>query len=150
MSKPFDDGTYDLRRRIEAVVTAFRAETQINLPVGYASISPEAGDKFDTVNGDFAWWCVRHEAVLVQHGLYAAHPVATVIRAWQKETGEPSVWCHLTMRAPVSHQRIYWPDDQAQTDWRGFCDAGYAPEMTYAAWRSTRNKPSRPSKQFKD
>ena len=93
----------EMQRRIGAVVVAFRAETQVELPSGYASgwrpaavneatansgknsahLTAEAGDKRDTPSGDFAWWCMRNETVLVQHGLYMEHPVATVVRAWR-------------------------------------------------------------------
>lgn len=154
----------EVQRRIEAVVTAFRAETQIDLPEGYASgwrpavvneatanagktsahVTAEAGDKRDTADGAFAWWCTRHEAVLAQHGLYMEHPVATVVRAWrvaQVQGREPTPWCHLTTRAPASHTRVYWPDAKALGEFETFKDAGGEPGMAYAAWTALRGTP---------
>ena len=116
----------DLQRRIAAVETAFRAETGITLPEGYASgwrppavneatanagkasthLTANGGDKRDTPDGDFAWWCLRNPHILAVHGLYAEHPVATVVRAWVRahEAGrEPTPWCHLQSVPPRSH-----------------------------------------------
>ncbi len=141
------EDTRDLERRIEAVVTAFRAETQIDLPTGYLALTAETGDRRDTVDGDFAWWCTRHEAVLAQHGLYTEHPIGTVIRAWT-DGGEP--WCRLTVRAPASHLRIFWADDRARADWQVFRDTGHVPGMTYAAWAAEARKDTVKKKASRD
>lgn len=154
----------EVQRRIAAVVTAFRAETQIELLGGYASgwrpatvneatanagklsahLTAEAGDKRDTPDGDFAWWCARNEGALAQHGLYMEHPVATVVRAWRAARGErePTPWCHLTTRPPASHARVYWPDAKAQGEWRALLAKGGHTGMTYEAWRALTQAPA--------
>ncbi len=124
-------GTEDIQRRIGALVVAFRAETQIELPDGYARLDAESGDKLDTEDGDFAWWCSRHEVELTQHGLYLEHPSGTVIRAWQSAKGsQPQPWAHLSVRAPASHERVHSRVDSP----------GYAPGMTYKAWLAQEHK----------
>lgn len=155
----------EVQRRIGALVVAFRAETQIDLPDGYASgwrpaavndatanagkasahLTAEAGDKRDTANGEFAWWCMRHEALLAQHALYMEHPVATVVRAWTTASAQkrdPTPWCHLTTRAPASHTRIYWPDSKALAEWQAFRERGWEAGMSYTAWRGLRGSPT--------
>ncbi len=150
----------DVQRRIAAVVSAFQSDTQIELPSGYASgwrpasvneatanagklsahLTAQAGDRRDTPDGDFAWWCARNIGVLEQHGLYMEHPVATVIRAWrtaQQQEREPTPWCHLTTRPPASHSRVYWPDSKAPGEFQA---SGYTPGMSYAAWLSLKGK----------
>ena len=147
----------DVQQRIAAVVTAFRAETGVELPDGYASgwrpssvneatanagktsahLVAAAGDKRDTVNGDFAWWCFRNQGVLTQHGLYMEHPVATVVRAWATASAQkraPTPWCHLTTRAPASHARAYWPDQRSLGEWEVFIALGAQAGMTFDAW----------------
>ena len=97
------------------------------------------------MDGDFTWWCTRHEALLAQHGLYMEHPVATVVRAWGRARDadrEPTPWCHLTTRAPASHSRVYWPDKEAITEWTAYREAGGSPNMSYAAWRLLRGWPT--------
>ena len=153
----------DVQRRIEAVETAFRSETDIKLPEGYASgwrspavneatqnagkaskhLFAQAGDKRDTPDGKFAWWCLRTPHVLEVHGLYMEHPVATVIRAWRRahEQGrEPTPWCHLQSVPPGSGSRIYWPDGSAFSEWERFeAEGGYA-GITFEAWMATQQQ----------
>lgn len=172
----------DVQRRIAAVETAFRAETQVELPEGYASgwrppsvnevtanagklsahLEAQAGDKRDApLTGAFAWWCMRHLEVLEQHQLYMEHPVATVLRAYaaakaravaksiDPEEEEPTPWCHLTTRAPVSHDRVYWPDLKAKSEWEAFLAAGGQEGASYGDWqalglaKTEEKKPSR-------
>lgn len=150
----------EVQRRIDAVVTAFRSETQIELPDGYASgwrpqavnertanagklsthLTALAGDKRDVVDGDFAWWCLRNQHVLEIHGVWMEHPVATVVRAWKaaKEQGrDPTPWCHLQAVPPASHNRVYWPDSRASGEWQAFLDAGGREGMHYEDWLSS-------------
>jgi hypothetical protein len=150
---------------ITALLAPVRSETGIELPEGYASgwrpaavnestanagkasahLTAEAGDKRDTPNGDFAWWCSRHEALLAQHGLYMEHPVATVVRAWHTAAmgrREPTPWCHLSTRAPASHNRVYWPDGKALAEWDAFQDASGKAGMPYGAWLALRGSPA--------
>lgn len=147
----------DLVRRIDAVVTAFTAATQITLPYGYASgwrpkaindatanagkhsahLTAQAGDKRDTQDGQFAWWCMANTWALEQHGLYMEHPVATVIRAYKaahKRGGQPTPWCHLSTRPPASHMRVFWPDSSAPAEWQEFLSRGGQVGATYADW----------------
>lgn len=149
----------DVQRRISAVETAFRSETQVTLPEGYSSgwrpasvnestsnagklsahLTAEAGDRRDTPNGDFSWWCARHPEVLEQHGLYMEHPVATVIRAYasaREEGREATPWCHLSTRAPATHLRVYWPDKASLAEWDALLAAGGGEGITYTAWET--------------
>lgn len=149
----------DVQRRLGAVEVAFTADTGIVLPYGYASgwrpptvneatanagklsthLTANAGDKRDNVDGAFAWWCLRNPGVLEIHGLWLEHPVATVVRAWQRalEAGrEPTPWCHGQSVPPASHNRVYWPDAAAPTEWEAFRAAGGVAGMPYAAWRA--------------
>ena len=155
----------EVQRRIGAMVVAFRAETEIELPEGYSSgwrpgavndatanagkgsahLTAEAGDRRDTPDGDFAWWCMRHQALLAQHALYLEHPVATVVRAWRTASAqgrEPTPWAHLATRPPASHNRVYWPDSKALSEWEAFLEAGGAPNMPYAAWLALKGSPT--------
>ena len=158
----------ETERRIDAVVVAFRAETEIDLPHGYASgwrppaineatanaakgsahLTGEAGDKRDDADGAFAWWCLRHVAILAQHGLYMEHPVATVIRAWRTANAagrEPTPWCHLTTRAPATHARCYFPTTAAIKDWEAYRRIGGDPNgMSYVAWATLTLKKDKP------
>lgn len=150
----------DVQRRIDAVVTAFCGETSIDLPEGYASgwrppavnevtqnagkasthLFAQAGDKRDTVDGVFAWWCLRNKSVLETHGVWMEHPVATVVRAWKRalEQGrDPTPWCHLQSVPPGSGSRIYWPDGSAFSEWTAFTTAGGYEGMTFDAWVAT-------------
>lgn len=147
----------DLQRRISAAQTAFRAETNIELPGGYASgwrpgkvneltsnaaklsthLTAHAGDPRDTVDGSFAWWCKRNLHVLEVHALWMEDPVATVVRAWvlAKEQGrEPTPWSHLQSLPPRSNLRCYWPDEKAPEEWAAFLALGGVEGMTHAAW----------------
>lgn len=158
----------EIQRRIAAVIVAFKSDTQVELPGGYSSgwrppglneltanagklsahLSAEAGDVRDTHDGALAWWCMRNPGVLEQHGLYMEHPVATVVRAFQRakeQKRDATPWCHLTMRAPASHLRCYWPDGQAQAEWIAFQSAGGHPGFTYDAWIAiaTKAKPNK-------
>lgn len=154
----------DVQRRISAAIAAFRSETQIELPEGYASgwrppavneatsnagkhslhLVAAAGDKRDTPSGDFAWWCMRHPEVLEQHGLYMEHPVATVVRAFRTAKTQkraPTPWCHLTTFAPHSHLRCYFPDEAAPQEWQAFLAAGGHPTITYEGWLALTDTP---------
>lgn len=154
----------DVQRRIEAVVTAFRGETGIELPSGYASgwrspavneatanagkasthLSAQAGDKRDTVDGSFAWWCLRTPHVLEIHGVWQEHPIATVVRSWVKALAQglnPTPWCHLQSVPPRSGNRIYWPDGSAFSEWQRFEAEGGNAGMTYKAWQTTQIQP---------
>ena len=147
----------DLQRRISAVETAFTAETGIILPPGYSSgwrppsvneatanagklsthLDGQGGDKRDTVDGDYAWWCLRNQHVLERHQLYMEHPVATVVRAWKRalEQGrEPTPWCHQQSVPPRSHNRVYFPDSASLGEWEAFLATGAQPGLGYAAW----------------
>lgn len=153
----------DLQRRIEAVVTAFFSETGIELPEGYASgwrppsvnestanagklsthLRAQGGDKRDSPDGEFAWWCFRTQHVLEVHGVYMEHPAATVVRSWataaaQKRT--PTPWCHLQSVPPASHIRVYWPDSKASGEWETFIDCGGYPGATYETWQALQPK----------
>lgn len=146
-----------VQRKIAAVVQAFLGETQIALPEGYASgwrpagvneatsnaaqhsshLIAAAGDKRDTPNGDFAWWCMRNPGVLEQHGLYMEHPVATVLRSYKTAKAAsrtPTPWCHLSTVAPHSHLRCYFPDLKAGPEWDAFTKAGGYAGITYDDW----------------
>lgn len=148
-----------VQQKIAAVVTAFRAETGIELPEGYSSgwrsptvnestanagkksthLQAKAGDKRDTPNGDFAWWCVRNPHVLEQHGLWMEHPVATVLRAFSvanEQKREATPWCHLQVEAPGSGLRIYFPDSKAKPEWDAFLAAGGQPGTSYTDWKA--------------
>lgn len=123
----------DLRRRIGALLTAFRSETGITLPDGYGE---GPGDKLDTPDGALGWWCLRNPGLLEQHGLWMAHPAATVIPAWARardEGGEPAPWCEF-QRAPHL-ERIYFPDEAGKAGWAAFQAAGGHAGMTFAGWR---------------
>lgn len=149
----------DVQRRIAAVEVAFRSDTGIDLPPGYASgwrpaavneatanagkasthLAAQAGDKRDSPNGDFAWWCMRHVSVLEAHGLWMEHPAGTVLRSWRvaREQGrEPTPWCHLQSVPPRSHNRVYFPDSKSPGEWDAFKAAGGEAGMTYAAWQA--------------
>jgi len=149
----------DIQRRIGAVETAFQAETGILLPEGYASgwrpssvneatsnaaqgskhLTANAGDRRDTVNGEFAWWCMRNMRILEVHQLYMEHPVATTIRAWKAakdQKREPTPWCHLQSIPPASHNRIYFPDTRSVAEWNEFKVLGGLAGMDYGSWLS--------------
>ena len=159
----------DIQRRIEAVEIAFSGETGIVLPDGYASgwrppaineatanagkasnhLSAQAGDKRDTVDGAFAWWCLRTPHVLEVHGVWMESPVATVVRAWKRalEQGrEPTPWCHLQSVPPGSGSRIYWPDGSAFTEWEAFTAAGGYAGMTFITWKALQGPSPRAKK----
>lgn len=145
----------DIDRRISAVVTAFKSETGIELPPGYSSgwrpgevneitsnaakrsthLTANAGDKRDTIDGEFCWWCMRNEYRLVQHALWMEHPVATLLRAWARAIAgkrEPTPWCHLQSLPPSSHRRIYMPDVAAAPEWTAFLQRGGYAGITFA------------------
>lgn len=145
------------QRLIGALLVHFKAETQVDLPGGYASgwrppavnehtanaaahsahLDGLAGDVRDTEDGDLAWWCMRNLGALEQHGLYMEHPCATVVRAWETAKANkrpPTPWCHLSPRAPGAHIRCYWPDSRSIAEWDAFTRAGGANGTTYAAW----------------
>lgn len=149
----------EVQRRVEAVLTAFVAETQIELPVGWASgwrpaainestanagkasnhLSAKAGDKRDNPDGAFAWWCFRNPHILEAHKLWMEHPVATVVRSWktalsQKRTATP--WCHLQIVPPGSGMRCYFPDSKAGKEWDDFLKDGGTANMSYADWEA--------------
>lgn len=155
----------DVQRRIAAVMVAFRAETGIDLPPGYASgwrpaavneatanagkasthLVAQAGDKRDDPDGAFAWWCLNHQSVLEAHGVWMEHPVATVVRSWKvagKQGREPTPWCHLQSVPPRSHSRVYFPDVRSSGEWDEFASAGSKAGMTYAAWRALDSRAS--------
>ena len=147
----------DVQRRIGAVIVAFQAETGVDLPPGYASgwrsstvndatanagkrsthLTAQAGDKRDAPNGALNWWCLRNPHVLATHGLWMEHPAGTLLRAWQtaKVQGrEPTPWCHLQSVPPASHNRVYFPDARAPTEWQAFLAAGGQEGADYDAW----------------
>ena len=136
----YQDNGDDVQRRIAAVEVAFRAETGIELPCGYASgwrpqivnettanagknsrhLTANAGDKRDSPDGEFAWWCTRNVGVLESHELWMEHPAATVVRAWKVARAQgrvPTPWCHLQSVPPASHNRVYFPDGKALGEW---------------------------------
>lgn len=148
----------DIQQRIASSEARFRGETEIVLPEGYASgwrppaindvtanaatlsahLRAAAGDKRDTINGDFCWWQFRNLDVLAQLGLWMEHPVATVVRAWQvalEQKRDPTPWCHNQSLPPASHARCYWPDTKASSEWDAFLKIGGYAGMTYAAWK---------------
>ena len=149
-----------VQQKIAAVVTAFRSETQVELPEGYSSgwrppvvndrtansakgtskhLTAQAGDKRDTDNGDFAWWCFRNPHILEIHGLWIEHPVSTVVRSWKlatKTDDDPDPWCHLQSEPPGSGLRIYFPDHTAPKEWEEFLASGGQPGMAYEAWKA--------------
>lgn len=154
----------EVQRRVEPVLVAFVAETQIELPLGWASgwrppaineatsnagklsnhLLANAGDKRDNPDGAFAWWCFRNPHVLETHKLWMEHPAATVIRSWktaleQKRT--PTPWCHLQTLPPNSGLRCYWPDGKAAGEWEAFLKIGGQPNMTYEAWKELQGEP---------
>lgn len=147
----------DVQRRIAAVEIAYLAAGGTPLPPGYASgwrpravnettanagrasthITAQAGDRRDTPDGEFAWWCLRNRWVLEQHQLYQEHPVATVIRAWRTArtaNRTPTPWCHLQSVPPGSHNRVYFPDLRAPAEWDAFLAAGGQEGAGYDAW----------------
>lgn len=148
----------EVQRRIGAIEIAFRAETGIVLPDGYASgwrpaavneatsnagklsthLRAAAGDKRDNVDGAFAWWCFRNVWVLERHQVWIEHPVATVVRAWLTALAQgraPTPWLHGQGEPPKSHSRIYWPDAKSIAEWDEFMVLpGAVPGMTHAAW----------------
>lgn len=149
----------DTQRRIGAVETAFRAETQIELPPGYASgwrpaavndatanagklsnhLVANAGDKRDNVDGAFAWWCMRNTHVLESQGVWLEHPSATVLRAWKlaiAERRDPTPWCHLQRTPPSSHARVYFPDARSGAEWEAFLAAGGVAGMSFEAYKA--------------
>ena len=144
---------------IATVVQVFFAETTIELPEGYASgwrppavnestanagkasthLCAQAGDKRDTEDGAFAWWCLRNIYVLERHSLWMEHPVATVVRAWKtarEQERAPTPWCHLQTVPPKSASRVYWPDAKAFSEWQEFMAAGGYAGMTFATWQA--------------
>ena len=147
----------DVQRRIAAVEVAYLAAGGTPLPEGYASgwrpravndatanagrasthITAQAGDRRDTPDGEFAWWCMRNRWALEQHGLWMEHPAGTTLRAWRtaKVQGRvPTPWCHLQSVPPGSHNRVYFPDTRAPTEWGAFLAAGGQEGMGYDAW----------------
>lgn len=143
---------------IATVEHVFVSETGIQLPYGYASgwrppsvneatanagkrsthLTAQAGDKRDSVDGSFAWWCLRNIYVLERHSVWMEHPVATVVRAWRKalEQGrDPTPWCHLQTVPPKSANRVYFPDTSSISEWEAFTAMGGYAGMTYEAWR---------------
>lgn len=129
----------DLQRRVNAILTVFRSDGG-KVPEGY---TVDGENKLDTVNGDLSWWLLRNPHILEIHGLYMEHPVATVVRVWKKakEQGrEPILCCHLQSTAPDLHARIYFPDNDAVTEWKEFQAAGYVAGISYEAWLGVQPK----------
>ena len=141
----------DLQRRISAVEAPFRSETGITLPEGYAlgwaprSDTNEAsehhvgnaGDRRDTEDGAFAWWCLRNPRVLEVHGLYMEHPCSTVLTAWARARGldvAPAPWCHLQSVAPKDHVRVFFASSKGVEDWDAFLASGGVAGMGYKDW----------------
>lgn len=147
-----------VQSKISSVLSVFRGEMQIELPEGYSSgwrpskvnektsnagrlsshLIGAAGDKRDTENADFTWWCMRNPGVLERQQLYMEHPIATVIRAYKmalKEKRPPTPWCHLSTAAPLSHLRCYFPDEASLSEWKEFEAMGGVPSITFAAWK---------------
>ncbi len=159
----YQDNGNDLQRRIRAVETAFRSETGVELPEGYASgwrpaavndatanagkksthLTANGGDKRDNADGEFSWWCLRNPHILEIHGLYQEHPIATVVRAWKTahaQGREPTPWCHLQSVPPASHNRVYFPDTASVGEWTAFQDTGSEAGIGYAAWCAAQPK----------
>lgn len=153
----------ETQRRIAAVVVAFQADTGILLPEGYSSgwrpasvnkatanagarslhLTANAGDKRDTVDGEFSWWCLRNGGALAQHQLWMEHPVATVVRSWRasrKAGREPAPWCHLQRAAPNSGARIFFPDTPSIKEWDTFIRSGNPEGTTFAAWAALQKR----------
>jgi hypothetical protein len=67
--------------------------------IGAPSSSHKQGKAVDIYDpkGEIADWCLKHLAVLTEHGLYMEHPSKTV------------GWAHLTTRAPRSGKRVFYP-----------------------------------------
>lgn len=144
--------------RVSVVQQVFTNETGVILPEGFSSgwrpksvneitanagklsnhLTGHAGDKRDTIDGEFTWWCMRNVYVLEQHHLWMEHPIATVVRAWvtaKEQKRAPTPWCHLQQLPPTSGKRVYMPDKKSIPEWDAFLNDqdGYA-GMTHAAW----------------
>lgn len=149
----------DVQRRIGTVVALFRNDTGIELPEGYASgwrppqineatsnaaigsnhLRALAGDKRDSIDGSFGWWCLANLSQLESVGLYMEHPIATVVRAWRTglaQKRDPTPWTHLQSVAPISRGRVYWPDQKSLPEWADFVHLGGQPGITFEAWKA--------------
>lgn len=82
------------KQRYAPVITAFRSDTEIELPAGFNDEG-----KIDTKRGDFAAWCATHVGVLERHGLYMEDPSI--------KRDQPT--CVLTATAPADHKRVFFP-----------------------------------------
>lgn len=152
-------------KKYDAVATAYCSATGRNGPARYASgwrpgkindatansakgsahLDALAGDGADDVDGSFAWWCFANQWVLEAHQVYMEHPVATVVRSWQKAvdseiaTGKPATphpWCHLSPVPPRSGLRIYLPDNSAPNEWDAFTQWGGYAGMRFEEFRA--------------
>ena len=149
----------ELQKRIAALAFEFTNETGIFLPLGYSSgwrpasvnkatknsgtrsthLRAKGGDKRDSVDGAFSWWCMQNETALEEHMLWMEHPVATVVRSWKlalEQQRPPTPWCHLQSEPPQSGVRCYFPDSKAVTEWRDYLSIGGLVGMSHSAWLS--------------
>lgn len=70
-----------------------------NCPQGAPNSSHKQGtavDRYDP-KGDIDAWCMAHQDVLRDHGVYIEHPDST------------PHWSHWTTRAPGSGHTVFWP-----------------------------------------
>lgn len=150
----------EVQRRMEAVLVAYQAMGGPDLPEGWASgwrppavneatanaakasrhLLALAGDKRDNEDGAFAWWCMAHQQVLEQHGIWLEHPVATVVRAWRQALTngtKPTPWCHGQITPPqgdAAARRMFFPDTKSIPEWDEFIRQGGRVGMGYNEW----------------
>ena len=104
-------------------------------------LTAEAGDRKDNVNGELCWALMKDTHPLEVNGLYMEHPVATLVRSWERayqQHRDPTPWCHAQTRAPASHLRCYWPDFKAEPEWNAFLAMGGYVGISYADWKVLR------------
>lgn len=109
-------------------------------------LTAEGGDRKDSVDGALGWALLKDPHPLQVHGLYMEHPVATIVRSWEKafqawkekdfegDCPSPHPWCHAQTRPPASHNRVYWPDGRAEGEWKAFLGLGGYIGITFADW----------------
>lgn len=104
-------------------------------------LTAEGGDRKDTVDGSLAWGLMKDPHPLEVHGLYMEHPVATVVRSWERafrqypepgKVGVPTPWCHAQMR-PLS-VRVFFPDTASVAEWDAFLKIGGYVGISFADW----------------
>lgn len=112
-TKTFDT---DLTRRVEALITAFRSETGVDLPPGYLA----DGEKPDMPGGDLSLWVLRSAGVLERLGLWAEHPggsLALERAAAAAEGRDPAPSVRFRDGPHPSGDRLFWGSDAARAAW---------------------------------